>query len=335
MIKIAGKEFRTLAQPIYVNGKHVRQIWANGEMVYPETLHGNTIKIRGHILEGRSYFRPERYLSRYDPWMSGEIAKVNAYTETFSVSASFAAVLRYSQDVGLREDGITLIPVCGKSFESEWIPTEGHWQYSLPYDMFTMWWQSEENYVHLYISPICMPLSPLDGTPVPTIPTLNIACQDTGRLLDMKILFRIDMAPIPLSGEYLYTYYSPLSFYHQDRVLPISNGLFRACDWNGQIIRHEGVSGFSVPSQWSSETSMAVQLGYQSSYTAFPAYLSVSFKNLTERAVLISNHHDSTEAKITASVDNLVNIPITDVMFIGRAEEAPEWALDVCESDLL
>ena len=148
MIKIAGKEFRTLAQPIYVNGRHVRQVWANGEMVYPETLHGNTIKIRGHILEGRSYFRPERYLSRYDPWMSGEIAKVNAYTETFSVSASFAAVLRYSQDVGLREDGITLIPVCGKSFESEWIPTEGHWQYSLPCDMFTMWWQYEELYLH-------------------------------------------------------------------------------------------------------------------------------------------------------------------------------------------
>ena len=55
MIKIGGNEFRTLAQPIFVNGKHVREVWANGNLVYPETVRGNTIKIRGHILEGRSF----------------------------------------------------------------------------------------------------------------------------------------------------------------------------------------------------------------------------------------------------------------------------------------
>lgn len=339
MIKIGGNEFRTLAQPIFVNGKHVREVWANGNLVYPETVRGNTIKIRGHILEGRSFSRPERYLSRYEPWMSGEIAKVNAYTATFSLSASFAAVFQYSQDVGLHEDGITLIPVCGKSFDSENIPTEGHWQYSLPYDMFYPSWNSEDNYMRFNISPICMPFSPLDGSPVPTIPSLKIVRETPGYLRALKIMFRIDMAPIPLSDEYLYTYYSPLNYYHTDQVRPIYNGLFSACNWNGQIIRSENVSTFSVPHPWIENASMSMTLGnqdvnYQYYESAFPSYLTVSLKNLMDHASLISNHHDSTEAILTATINNLVNVPITDVLYIGRAEEAPEWALDVTESDL-
>lgn len=333
MIRIGGKEFRTLAQPIFVNGKHVREVWANGIQVYPETLHGNTIKIRGHILEGRSFFRPDRYLTRYEPWMSGEIISVKGYSETFSVSASFVAVLRYSQDVGLHEEGIKLIPVCGKEFNSERIPTEGHGQYSLPYEPFSMWWDSEENYMKMYISKMCMPFSPLDGSPVPTIPTLNIVRQDTGFLRDLRILFRIDMAPLPLSSEYLYTYYSPLSYYHTDRVFPIYSGMFSVCDWNGQIIRSNETT-FTVPHSWVENASMSCSLVHQSPNGVFPSYLSVSFKNLMDRATLESNHHDSTEAKIFATINNLVNVPITDVLYIGMEEDAPEWALDVSESDL-
>ena len=111
MIKIAGKEFRTLAHPIYVDGKHVREVWVNGEMVYPETVRGNTIKIRGHITEGRSYFRPERNITRYEPWMNGEIVRVNSYTETFTVSASFVAVFRYSEDVEASTKSVPIFPV--------------------------------------------------------------------------------------------------------------------------------------------------------------------------------------------------------------------------------
>ena len=58
------------------------------------------------------------------------------------------------------------------------------------------------------------------------------------------------------------------------------------------------------------------------------------FQHFMDHASLISNHHDSTEAILTATINNLVNVPITDVLYIGRAEEAPEWALDVTESDL-
>ena len=340
MIKIAGKEFRTLAHPIYVDGKHVREVWANGEMVYPETVRGNTIKIRGHITEGRSYFRPERNITRYEPWMNGEIVRVNSYTETFTVSASFVAVFRYSEDVGLHQEGVKLIPVCGTSFTSENVPTEGEGEYVLPYDLFYSSWNEKENYLRLGISPICMPLSPLDGSPVPTIPTLNIVRQEMGNLLDLKILFRIDMAPIPLSGEYYYTYYNPLNFYHTDRTIPIHSGMFSACDWNGRIIRSENYSTVRVPNPWDSDASLVINLGSQNvidnqdSVSPFPSQMSVSLRNIKQRATLISNFLDCNETRIDATINNLVNIPVTDVLYLGMAEDAPDWALDVFESDL-
>ena len=334
MIRIGGNEFRTLAQPIFVNGKHVREVWANGTQVYPETLHGNTIKIKGHIIEGRRFYRPERNFSCYDPWNSGEIEKISAYTETFSVSASFVAVFRYARDVGLREDGINLIPVCGTEFKSVKIPTEVHQQYGLP-DSFYMRWDNEEDYMLLGISPICMPLSPLDGSPVPTVPTINFTDQDTSSLVDYKVLFKINMDPIPLSGEYLYTYYVPLSYYHTSRVLPNYSGMFSACDWNGQIFRIENQKTFTVAHPWIEDASMSCTIHFKPDfYRTIPSYLSVSFDKITAPGTLISNHHDSSKAIIRASIENLVNIPITDVLYYGMAEEAPEWALDVFESDL-
>ena len=36
MIQVNGCEFRTIAQPIYVNRKRVKEVWVDGIMVYPE-----------------------------------------------------------------------------------------------------------------------------------------------------------------------------------------------------------------------------------------------------------------------------------------------------------
>ena len=61
MISVGGNSFRTLKQPIFVNGKRVRQVWVDDQMVYPEisypsssstgsTIYDcNLIKVRGKI----------------------------------------------------------------------------------------------------------------------------------------------------------------------------------------------------------------------------------------------------------------------------------------------
>ena len=74
-------------------------------------------------------------------------------------------------------------------------------------------------------------------------------------------------------------------------------------------------------------------VNYQYYESAFPSYLTVSLKNLMDHASLISNHHDSTEAILTATINNLVNVPCSCWPRQNRGKR-PEWALDVTESDL-
>ena len=63
MIIIGGKPYRTLADPIYTNGKRVQKVFVNGKQAYPEVYEkpaigasGNVLKIRGkHTSEFNFY----------------------------------------------------------------------------------------------------------------------------------------------------------------------------------------------------------------------------------------------------------------------------------------
>lgn len=51
MINVNGEEFRTLKDPIFVNGgNRVREVYANGTKVYPEdNVYGNLVKVTGNV----------------------------------------------------------------------------------------------------------------------------------------------------------------------------------------------------------------------------------------------------------------------------------------------
>lgn len=89
-IQIGNNIWRTLAEPIYVNGKVVKEVWANGLMVYPERINmrGNFIKIRGwrHVeASGANVQQADDY--RY----------TIAHDRDFEIEAAFVAVL-YADD---------------------------------------------------------------------------------------------------------------------------------------------------------------------------------------------------------------------------------------------
>lgn len=87
MIRTKNGLWRTLDQPIYVDGKRVLEVWANDNLVYPENG-GEFIKIRGRVTLNETYGDENSHsasdYSYHQP----------AYPGVFSGTAEFAACLR-------------------------------------------------------------------------------------------------------------------------------------------------------------------------------------------------------------------------------------------------
>lgn len=107
MIFIGNNKFRTLEQPIYLkDGRQVKEVWANGTMVYPEELTGNLVKVYGRlnttIRRERSYNLPFSVINLGD-WMGLDTFNgitnygfESSHTEEYHIDVSFAAVLQPS-----------------------------------------------------------------------------------------------------------------------------------------------------------------------------------------------------------------------------------------------
>lgn len=89
MIRIGNRKWRTLEQPLYVNGKKVLEVWADDHLVYPENT-GEFIKIRGKISFNEAYGEDEMGYS-----YPGDVSHHQpAYSGVFSGTAEFAACFR-------------------------------------------------------------------------------------------------------------------------------------------------------------------------------------------------------------------------------------------------
>lgn len=92
-IIVNGNVFRTLAEPLYVNGKHVIEAYANGEKVYPAGPTGDYfMKIRGKTLRHVKAFYPS--FQHREPYIP-ERTEYGASNVEYDFSVSFAALIEW------------------------------------------------------------------------------------------------------------------------------------------------------------------------------------------------------------------------------------------------
>lgn len=84
MIKTNNRTWRTLEQPLYVNGQKVLEVWADGNLVYPENG-AEFIKIRGKVTLNNAYGEDAQNIPGTDSF------RQPAYSGVLSGTAEFAA----------------------------------------------------------------------------------------------------------------------------------------------------------------------------------------------------------------------------------------------------
>ena len=100
MINTGGSDFRTLAQPIFVNGQRVKEVWADGHMVYPEAPGGNYLKVHGFLYISKSYTRRqvselwEKSIPATTYLIEGENTYIPAWSSHYAVSVEFVAIYK-------------------------------------------------------------------------------------------------------------------------------------------------------------------------------------------------------------------------------------------------
>jgi hypothetical protein len=60
VISIGGKDYKTLSDPIFVNGKRIKEVYVNDKKVYPET--DNAWE---NYINGEGFYDPTKYIGRH------------------------------------------------------------------------------------------------------------------------------------------------------------------------------------------------------------------------------------------------------------------------------
>ena len=313
MIATGGSEFRTLAQPIFVNGKKVREVWANGQMVYPEVGRGDFVKVRGVLAISKSFTRPQvggllkdiatGYL------IQGSSTYMPEWNSYFAVKVVFVAIYKYAGG------NIDIV--------DDWIP------------LTTTRFQG--GYYTSRLNPLAPGGEDDTSGAIDKIYGKRIASRFT--LVDFRCQVFYNGIPIPplfveeSKGQGL-IFDSPDAYTRADTI-PDTPNVLAASLWNIEtftelnrtypnsmypearlrISQHESggivleMSRLPVP---------ATRYCYGGSYF-YDGYYSL---RKTERVTLT-----------ISSVGNL-QVPITEILYQGSEKDAPDWAKTITDSDL-
>lgn len=327
MIKVNGNTFRTLAEPMYVNGKHVLEAWANGTKVYPETTSGNLIKVKGKATLICQHFHD----GEVHPSSYGE-ASCGPYNSFYFVTASFSIV-------SYAERGITF-------YMSE-----------------------DEIDLHQYVNThhgsvyggVLQAVNPLEGAP--TIKTKPIKYKTDGYIrsvwTECKVKYHI--SPVPICGPITQKYVAPPGFhateetdtvFHPDvdgtapnyyTYIPVNQTMIGPGEFNDVIFHGEGWSQGSLIKKNSEMYSHGyVEMASGALPESISSYLDYySITSYGYRYPIIWPYRDKTSEEMvyptvwadTVSVD-YIRIPVTDCLYVGDKDNAPEWAQHVYDTDL-
>ena len=321
MIQIGNNTWRTLQQPIYVNDKKVLEVWVNGDkLVYPENSADNTfIKIRGKVSLNEAYGEDEITASYpFDYYWHQP-----AYSGVFRGTAEFAACFKCHVGTDDRPFILTNnhsgeLNAGPKSFLPLWIlnnhndatvvvpksmnrKTIGFTQYRDTYHGDTPWY--------------------------------------TGRIIYRQNIAACTMLPEVTKSTW--SYGSPDTDYsYTARV--VNPFLTEITAFNGVAYKEEfDFTAFSGGYIYIEREVDGVKLRVSFYYTGSTApQLNVALLDFIRPNGLLYTDISYRGMPVADQTEdlhihgNLFSVPVTDIMYLGREEDAPEEMRDVTVADL-
>lgn len=324
MIKVNGNTFRTLAEPMYVNGKHVLEAWANGTKVYPETEEGNLFKVKGKLNIICQHTHDGQKHSAY----GGACGPCTSY---YSVTASFVLVYYISS-------GITF-------FMSDEIT-------DLPQD-------SVNRHGEVY-NRMLQAFFPTEDAPIVKNRPILYRIQHNSGAVTTKVKVKYNISPLPICGPIIHDSVVPPSFYETEEsniifrpdyygpdpnyysYFPVNQTLPGPTEFNGTIFHSESNDGAAysvIQSKAHPHGAVSLGMGTLPQSRSYMDYFSIVASDY--RYPLVWPYRDNmTREMVYPTVWPVMNgcslarIPITDCLYIGNKEDAPEWAQNVYDTDL-
>lgn len=316
MIKIGNKIWRTLDQPIQVDGKKVLEVWADGQMVYPENG-AEFIKIRGKVNLNESYGEEAQYYPGLDTF------RQPAYSGVLTGTAEFAACF------------------IRKRYGDNRLILTNHHQEEMygGFERFTLnaYPNDDQNL--------------FTGIPA-TVNRKTIGFEQTynanvkEHFTTDKIIYRQNIGAFPLLTENSWTWLSygyPWTNYSWTARL-LNHSFTEAAALNGVHKSAEGEAESTTSSLAFEKTvnglTFRIELVYRQNKGA---YLNVSVKQFTRtNGVLFTDVRHNGEEVPDWTKDLIVgqtgfylfSVPVTDIMYFGGYYAAPEEMKDVTAADL-
>ena len=313
MIATGGSEFRTLAQPIFVNGKKVREVWANGRMVYPEIGMGNFVKVRGVLAISKSFTRPQvggllkDIVTGY--LIEGSSTYMPEWNSYFAVKVVFVAIYKYAGG------NIDIV--------DDWLP------------LTTTRFQGG------YFTSRLNPLAPggEDDSSGAIDKTYGKRITSRYGLVDFRCQVMYDGIPIPplfveesKGGGWIFD--TPDAYTRADTVPDMPNVL-EATLWNMETFSE---MNHSYPNPMNPEASLRISQHESGGIVLAMSGLTVpATKYYYGGSYFYDGYYSLRKTeKVTVKISSVGNlqVPITEILYQGAESDAPDWAKTITDRDL-
>ena len=342
MIVVNGMEYKTLQQNLYANGKKVLEAYCNGNLVYPERENAQLLKVIGHIntIIGHDH-------AGENPSASANSGENYTYHDgdNYRAKGCFSLVLRSYSNALSFQNGTTLIPA------AKW-PLNG--SYSGSASRGDIYGPGNAWVVYLYSGSTAPMLPNGDGIH----PLLGSDAMETHFIyrgsymrttISAELLLHLDVsAPricpffadkmyVGLGYPYLNAEATPLKPYLDEMPADV-NGLYRMNSYRRDIYY-----GFSWTIKGPTGRSFYVNLapGARSSSTILCSHLKIATSQYSSSGYEVPYIVRGTRQGVYREVQTtykqgfkILNIPITDKLYLGSELTAPEEHLHPRIEDL-
>lgn len=312
MIQIGKKIWRTLDQPIQVDGKKVLEVWADDKLVYPENS-AEFIKVRGKVSFNEAYGEDALHIPGYSH---------PAYHGVFSGTAEFAACF-----IRLRT-GTNHFILTNKHSETitsgpDWISYTG----TMPH--------GDNN------NCICVPGEQKRKT-IGLEETVYGSGNTPHYWVSDKMIYRQNIGSFPLRPEESYVGYNGYSWTAKltnpyGTEITYLNGTHKTAESEAASTGQMSLSFEKTINNITFKMMLLYRKGYGAYLALYiPSFIrknGVLFTDVTHNGAPVPDWTEDIEMSY-GNVLPLFAIPITDIMYFGAYGNAPEEMRDVTAADL-